>query len=140
LTRSREVETTNYRDDSFVLQFLSPKVIRDFGLFEISDSQEDEDFLEAVDIADAGGYNRIRKSLSEQYSWEYRIPDLQVTDVRWDGTLVLTYTPFRDRTLADDVLSPGGGGALHMLSAIKMLWGGEVRIQTPDGRAYLETD
>jgi spore cortex formation protein SpoVR/YcgB (stage V sporulation) len=137
LTTLKDI-AANYRDDSFVLQFLSPKVIRDFGLFEIAD--DDEDFLKAVDIADTGGYNSIRKSLSEQYSWEYRIPDLQVTDVIWDGTLVLTYTPFRERGLADDVLSGGGGGALHLLEAVRMLWGGNVRIATPDGRVLLETE
>ena len=37
----------NFRDDSFVLQYLSPKVIREMGLFTIND---DDDETRLIDI------------------------------------------------------------------------------------------
>ena len=45
----------NYRDESFILQFLSPKVIRDFRLFSISDDAGKEE-LQVTQIHDSAGY------------------------------------------------------------------------------------
>ncbi|UZR93394.1 SpoVR family protein [Chondrinema litorale] len=70
----------NFRDDSFVLQYLSPKVIRDMRLFTIADF-ENEDEYEIEAIHNEKGYRRIREYLSEQYKRAQFVPDIQVVKV-----------------------------------------------------------
>jgi spore cortex formation protein SpoVR/YcgB (stage V sporulation) len=74
----------NYRDESFILQFLSPKVMRQFKLFsfhiaenipylKVNGTHEDESFL------------NIRKALSEQYDISRSVPQIEIVDVDWEG-------------------------------------------------------
>ena len=70
----------NFRDDSFILQYLSPKVIRDMQLFTISD-YENEDEYEISAIHNEKGYRKIREDLSEQYKRSRYVPDIQVVKV-----------------------------------------------------------
>jgi stage V sporulation protein R len=74
----------NFRDDSFILQYLSPKVIRDFRLFQIHDSASSA-FLEVKAIHDEIGYRKVRKVLAEHYNTSARDPDLQVTNADLSG-------------------------------------------------------
>lgn len=112
---------SNYRDESFVAQFLSPKLIRDWRLFEVLD-EEDSNFYEITSIQDQRGYDRIRQTLSQQYSIGYRQPDIQVVeaDLRGDRQLTLQYTPSNNRELninTEDVID-------H----IEVLWGYKVKL------------
>src|SRR5689334_23305821 len=52
----------NYRDESFVLQYLSPRLIRDFRLFRVLD-EAGNDALIVRAIHDERGYRDIRRSL-----------------------------------------------------------------------------
>lgn len=70
----------NFRDDSFILQYLSPKVIRDMRLFTIAD-YENEDEYEIAAIHNEKGYRKIREDLSNQYKRSRFVPDIQVTKV-----------------------------------------------------------
>ena len=70
----------NFRDDSFILQYLSPKVMRDMRLFTIADF-ENEDEYEIEAIHNEKGYRRIREYLSEQYKRAQFVPDIQVVKV-----------------------------------------------------------
>ncbi len=70
----------NFRDDSFVLQWLSPKVIRDMKLFTVEDREKSK-FYKINNIHDEAGYQNIREVLSEQYSRSNRIPRIQITKV-----------------------------------------------------------
>lgn len=70
----------NFRDDSFILQYLSPKVIRDMRLFVITD-REDEDEYEISAIHNERGYQQVREALSEQYRRAFYVPDIQVNHV-----------------------------------------------------------
>ena len=79
----------NYRDDSFILQYLSPKVIRDFRLFAIHDSS-DSPFVEVKSIHDEAGYRRVRKGLASQYDAAARDPDIQVVSADLSGGRRLT--------------------------------------------------
>lgn len=79
----------NFRDDSFIQQYLSPKVIRDFRLFSIHDSS-DSPFVEVKSIHDEAGYRRVRKVLSEQYDSAARDPDIQVVSADLAGGRRLT--------------------------------------------------
>jgi stage V sporulation protein R len=78
-----------FRDDSFILQFLSPKVMRDFRLFQIHDNTSSS-FVEVKAIHDELGYRRVRKVLSEQYDAAARDPDIQVVNADLSGGRRLT--------------------------------------------------
>ncbi len=82
----------NYRDESFILQYMSPEIIRKFRLFQIARRQQQAGArVEA--IHDEVGYRKIRSALSRQYDLSRREPDVQVVDVDLTGdrTLVLAH-------------------------------------------------
>jgi spore cortex formation protein SpoVR/YcgB (stage V sporulation) len=79
----------NYRDDSFILQYMSPTVIRDFRLFHIHDSSGSP-FVEVKSIHDDVGYRKVRKSLAAQYDASARDPDIQVVSADLSGGRRLT--------------------------------------------------
>ena len=74
----------NYRDESFVLQYLSPRMIREFGLFHVLDDAS-EQHLRVQAIHDERGYRKIQRALARQYDVAYTMPDIQVVDVNLEG-------------------------------------------------------
>ncbi len=82
----------NYRDESFILQYLSPRLIRDFRLFKIADI-EGADTLQVNAIHDDRGYREIRAALARHYDLARHEPDIQVKDVdlAGDRCLVLSH-------------------------------------------------
>ena len=78
-----------YKDESFIAQYLSPKVIRDLKLFHIIDDDLNLDYN--VDaIHNDLGYQNIRSVLSNQYNLGNQEPDIQVFSVDRDGSRSLT--------------------------------------------------
>ena len=53
----------NYRDESFVLQYLSPRLMREFRLFKVLDDAE-ADAMVVDAIHDERGYREIRRALA----------------------------------------------------------------------------
>ncbi|OBX34214.1 SpoVR family protein [Halomonas elongata] len=94
----------NFKDESFVQQFLSPKVIRDLKLFKVVDDDQDE-MLEVAAIHDERGYRRIREALAAQYALSVREPNIQVysADIRGDRSLTLRHVQDNRRPLARSV-------------------------------------
>jgi len=84
----------NFKDESFISQFLSPKLMRDFKLFHIRDNDE-RDYVEIVDIHNEKGYQHIRAALSAQYNLSNLEANIQVVNanVTGDRSLTLKYTP-----------------------------------------------
>lgn len=72
----------NYRDESFVLQFLSPKVARAFRLFSLK-VKEGNNYLSVEATHDDDSFLQIRKSLAEQYDLSRSIPQIEITGVNW---------------------------------------------------------
>jgi stage V sporulation protein R len=89
----------NYKDESFVGQFLSPKLMRELRLFAIVDDEKQEE-LEVSAIHDDSGYRRVRESLARQYDLGSREPNIQVWNVnlRGDRSLTLRHFQHNDRT------------------------------------------
>ncbi len=116
----------NYRDESFVLQFLSPKVMRDFRMFRLMDATADPTLL--VDaIHDDQGYREIRRTLARSYDPGLNDADVQVVDVDLSGDrhLILEH-----RTRPGELLAKADAQAtLRQLAA---LWGYEVRLLEVD--------
>ncbi|MFN3295431.1 SpoVR family protein [Caldimonas sp.] len=115
----------NFKDESFVGQFLSPKVMRDFRLFAIRDD-EDEPELEVSAIHDDSGYRALRESLSRQYDLNHREPNIQVWSVnlRGDRSLTLRHTQHHNRPLHDS--------AQEVLKHVARLWGFDVHLDSVD--------
>ena len=118
----------NYRDDSFIPQFLSPQLMRDFRLFKVIDDAEEED-LQVDAIHDERGYREIRRALSRHYDLARREPDIQVTDADLSGDRTLTLT----HTVHDSVLLDQRSSA-EVLKQIAYLWKYRVVLREVDAR------
>ena len=57
----------NYRDESFISQFMSPRLMRHFRLFHLHDDPEDRSGILVDAIHDERGYRRLRRELARQY-------------------------------------------------------------------------
>ena len=112
----------NYKDESFIAQYLSPKLIREFHLFAIADVST-ADHLRVDAIHNEAGYREVRRLLSKQYNRDVLVPDIQI--VRYehmgDRSLVLRYNRLRDRPLTDD--------AKEVLKHLSRLWGFTVTME-----------
>ena len=116
----------NYRDESFLLQFLSPKVIRDFRMFRLLDDAAEPTLL--VDaIHDDEGYRAVRRSLARSYDPGLHDADVQVIDVDLTGDRRLM---LEHRTRAGQLLSRKD--AELTMRHIAALWGYEVQMQEVD--------
>ena len=112
----------NYRDESFVLQYLSPKVIRDFRMFALRDDQKDP-AVTIKAIHDEAGYRDVRRALARNYDVAAQDPDLQVTDADLAGSrrLVITHTVRNGITLDKTECE-------RTLQHLARLWGYRVRL------------
>src|SRR5437762_4870963 len=70
----------NYKDESFIAQFLSPRLIREFHFFSVLDDDHD-DKLTISAIHDDAGYRYVRQQLAAQYNLGNREPNIQVWSV-----------------------------------------------------------
>jgi stage V sporulation protein R len=113
----------NYKDESFIGQYLSPKMMREFRLFTIVDDEKESE-LEVAAIHDESGYRRVREALSRQYDLGSREPNIQVWNVnlRGDRSLTLRHLQHNDRPLADS--------AQEVLKHVARLWGFGVQLES----------
>ena len=113
----------NYRDESFIEQFLSPKMIRDFRLFALLDKAEEPAYV-VSSIHNESGYRRVRAALARQYDVGSADPNIQVigADLTRSRRLHLEHQMHR-------------GVPLHqatrdlVMAHIERLWGHEVTLE-----------
>ncbi len=118
----------NFKDESFILQFLSPKVIRDLKLFTIVDDAQ-KDHLEVGAIHNDQGYQTIREDLAASYNLQNTEPNIQITEVnmRGDRALTLEHLQYQNR--------PMGDSTQQVLHHLHRLWGFDVKLDSiADGR------
>ncbi|TLU64299.1 SpoVR family protein [Thalassotalea litorea] len=84
----------NFKDESFIGQYLSPKLMRDLKLFHIKDDATSP-YIRVESIHNETGYQRIRQALSNQYNLSEIEPNIQIVDadINGDRTLTLEYVP-----------------------------------------------
>ncbi len=113
----------NFKDESFVGQYLSPKLMRDLRLFAITDDEAQSE-LEVSAIHDDAGYRRVREALSRQYDLGSREPNIQVWNVnlRGDRSLTLRHFQHNDRPLHES--------ADEVLKHVARLWGFGVQLES----------
>ena len=123
----------NFRDESIVSQYLSPHLIRKFGLFQITDDHS-VDEMEVSAIHDERGYREVRRALSRHYDVARRDPDIQIVDVdlAGDRRLELRHNVLDGVTLEEK-------DADRVLQHLADLWGYEVRlVEADDSTVYAE--
>ncbi|EOD77954.1 SpoVR family protein [Grimontia sp. AD028] len=122
----------NFKDESFISQFLSPKVMRDMKFFAINDDDR-QNFIEVTSIHNEEGYRQIRERLSAQYNLSNHEPNIQVFDVdlRGNRALTLRYVPHNRIPLNDSYE--------EVLKHVHRLWGFEVVLEEelPDGKSKI---
>lgn len=122
----------DFKDESFISQFLSPKLMRDFRLFTVLDDDQ-KPYLEISAIHNEEGYRHIRHQLAAQYNLSHLEPNIQVWNVnlRGDRSLTLRYVPHNRIPL--DI------GYKEVLKHVHRLWGFGVVLeqQNEDGSIVL---
>jgi stage V sporulation protein R len=105
----------DFKDESFVLQFLSPKVMRDLKLFSVVDDDQDN-ALTVSAIHDEGGYREVRSLLASQYNLGDKEPNIQVVkvDLKGDRSLTLQHNQFARQ--------PMGASTEEVLKHVHRLW------------------
>jgi stage V sporulation protein R len=116
----------NFKDESFIAQYLSPQLIRDLKLFSIMDDDLKSDLL-ISGIHDEAGYQKIRDVLSAQYNLGNQEPDIQIVEVDLTGSraLVLKHTQHKRRPLNKKITD-------EMLKHLFTLWQFPVRLESVD--------
>jgi stage V sporulation protein R len=114
----------NYKDESFILQFLSPKVIRDLKLFGVVDDDKEKE-IAVTAIHNDNGYRRIREELAEQYNLSQQEPNIQVqeVDLRGDRSITIRHQQ-HDRIPLDEDTTKEVTKHLHHL------WRFDVHLET----------
>ncbi|VVE67421.1 SpoVR family protein [Pandoraea captiosa] len=122
----------NFKDESFIQQFLSPKVIRDLKLFSVLDDDRDSR-LRVTAIHNDAGYREIREMLAQQYNLSQLEPNIQVAhvDLHGDRSLTLRHVQSERKPLDDSFE--------EVLKHVARLWGFTVRLETvfEDGRSEM---
>jgi stage V sporulation protein R len=115
-----------FRDESFVRQYLSPKVIRDWRLFQLVDDRAAPDYVVGA-IHDDAGYREVRRALADQYDPGVLSPRIEVTgaDLRGDRMLHLCHWVEDGQQL--DPLE-----ARRVLRHLRRLWGYDVSLVERD--------
>lgn len=117
----------NYRDESFIRQFLSPRLMREFKLFQLNDVSS-EGHLTVSAIHDDAGYKKLRDSFAQSYEITALEPDIQIVDVNLleDRELILHHT-------VQDGIPLAMRTRKAVLAQLKRLWGYDVQLVGIDG-------
>jgi spore cortex formation protein SpoVR/YcgB (stage V sporulation) len=118
----------NFKDESFISQFLSPKVIRDLKLFCVLDDDLNNE-IEIEAIHNDEGYRIVREQLAGQYNLGNREPNIQVVDIdmRGDRAMYLQHMQHNRRPLDDNTS--------EVLKHLHQLWGFDVHLSSlQDGK------
>jgi spore cortex formation protein SpoVR/YcgB (stage V sporulation) len=114
----------DFKDESFILQFLSPALIRELKLFSVLDDS-DQDYLEVSAIHNELGYQSIREALSANYNLGNLEPSIQVynVNVRGDRALTLRHDMHQGRPLDAEA-------AEEVVRHLEQLWGFDVILES----------
>lgn len=118
----------NFKDESFISQYLSPQLIRELKLFQIHDDDRAKEIVIA-DIHNETGYQNIRDALSKQYNLSYQDPDIQVYEVDIEGDRSLTLRHIQNNR------RPLGKETEEVLKHLYRLWKFPIKLYslTPEG-------
>jgi spore cortex formation protein SpoVR/YcgB (stage V sporulation) len=117
----------NYRDESFISQFLSPRLMRHMRMFHLHDDPAETAGIRVDAIHDERGYRRIRRELARQYDVGVVDANIEVVDVdlAGDRRLLLRHTTVNGALLND-------ADAKRVLQHLADLWSYDVSLREVD--------
>jgi stage V sporulation protein R len=126
--QSVQFAMANFKDESLIEQYLSPKVMRELRLFLLSDKEDDREHYGVAAIHNDAGYTRVRQALAAQYRLEAHIPAIQVArhNADSDRALLLQHRVEHGRMLDAE-------SAEEVLRYVKELWQFDVVLEEIDG-------
>lgn len=123
----------NFKDESFISQYLSPKLMRELKLFHIIDDDLKAEIL--VDsIHNEQGYRNIREALSKQYNLGNLEPNIQVTSVNIESDRTLTLQYFQQDRI------PLAKTVNEVLKHLYTLWKFPIKLQVVDSENKITTE
>ena len=116
----------NYRDESFVRQFLSPHLMREMRLFVLGDKAGQSHFV-VDNIHNERGYREVREAVARSYDITLIEPDIQAVgyDHQGDRSLSLQYVGREGTPLAEQSRD-------DVLTYVRRLWGYDVHLEGVD--------
>jgi stage V sporulation protein R len=126
----------NYRDESFIRQFLSPAVIRKFRFFSLENEQKNHHHYTVKDIHNEKGYEMIREQLANEYDIACNTPEINIidADMQNDRSLVINYDPtIQGKNLHKDDMERT---MIHLAN----LWGYDVTLIVGQPESYTDGD
>ena len=114
----------NFRDESFIGQYLSPHLMRRMRMFQLRDDPARAEGVRVEAIQNERGYRRIRRELARRHDVGWIEPNIEVVDVDLSGDrrLILHHSVVGGRLLAKE----DANGVLQHLAD---LWGYEVLLR-----------
>jgi len=121
----------NFKDESFIAQYLSPHLIRELKLFTVADDEKVPDLVISA-IHDEHGYQKIRQALSDQHNLSNTEPNIQVYNVnrRGDRSLLLRHIQYKNRPLSEDTEA--------IMKYLHRLWGFTVHLESIDDQGMVQ--
>ena len=122
----------NYRDESFISQFLSPKLMRSWRMFHLHDDPGFTEGIKVDAIHDPRGYRRIRRELARQYDVGCIDPNIEVVDVdlAGDRRLMLRHVVVKGAQLNET-------DARRVLQHLADLWSYDVSLVEVDAKDHV---
>jgi stage V sporulation protein R len=123
----------NFKDESFIAQYLSPHLIRELKLFQIVDDDRHPELVVGA-IHNEQGYQLIREALSKQYNLSNLDLDIQIfsVDLEGDRSLTLHYTQ-QNRV-------PLGNTTADVLKHLHSLWKFPVILKAVDTKGQVTAE
>ena len=120
----------NFKDESFILQYLSPRMIRKMKLFTLTDDSHQPNYQVSA-IHNEAGYRQVRADLAANYNLGHREPNIQVykVDVRGDRSLTLRHYMHDDQPLGDSTT--------EVLKHLHRLWGFDVHLESVESEGHV---
>jgi len=117
----------NYRDESFISQFLSPRLMRQMRMFHLHDDPDERAGILVDAIHDERGYRRVRRQLARQYDVGLIDPNVEVVDVdlAGDRRLLVRHTVLNGALLNES-------DAKRVLQHLADLWTYDVLLREVD--------
>ncbi|MDB5555652.1 MAG: SpoVR family protein [Rhizobium sp.] len=117
----------NYRDESFISQFLSPRLMRQMRMFHLCDDPAQTEGVLISAIHDERGYRRIRRQLAREYDISWTDPNIEIVDVdlAGDRRLLLRHSIVNGCLLEEKT-------AAQVLQHVADLWSYDVQLQEVD--------
>ncbi|MEM9631536.1 MAG: SpoVR family protein [Pseudomonadota bacterium] len=113
----------NYRDESFIQQFLSPTVMRRFRMFALAD-EASASYCTITGIHNDHGYRHLRDVLARNHDLSNMEPDIQIVDADLRGDRCLHLQAVRRNGVSLDADSKAA-----TLRYVEQLWGYKVELK-----------